>query len=216
VNDAARAADERQADALIEEIARKAGEARARIAADSAREADEIRARARTKARRQLRRAVQEMRASAQGALAQVRAEIETARSRSVSEQALRSLALAWPQLAAAIARRWDDGAARAQWIAAQLETARARLPAPPWTVRHPADWGEADVAALRAALALRGADGATLHADAALGAGLVVESAGARLDSTPSALLADRSAVEATLLAATARQADAGVPRRG
>jgi hypothetical protein len=196
-------AAELQAAALIEEIGRKVAQSRGEILAAAAREAAQIRQRARAKARRQLRRAIDEMRASERQRVAQVQAELATRSSRRVSAQSLAALAQAWPLLVEAIRRRWDDPPSRAQWLQAQLGQARARLHPGPWRVAHPAAWGEADITALRATLARHGVTEASLQADPALASGLVIEAAGARLDSTPQALLADRAAVEAALLAA-------------
>jgi hypothetical protein len=192
-----------QAAAMIEEIGRKVAQSRGEILAAAAREAAEIRQRARAKARRQLRRAIDEMRASERQRVAQVQAELATQRSRRASEQSLAALAQAWPLLGEAIRRRWADAPSRAQWLQAQLGQARARLHPGPWRVAHPAAWGEADITALRAALARHGIGETSLQADPAVAEGLVIEAAGARLDSMPQALLADRAAVEAALLAA-------------
>src|SRR5690606_19706416 len=82
---------------------------------------NEIRARARDKARRQLRRAVAELRAIERERMQQVRAELETAARRQSSARALGALAAAWPKLGAALADRWDDADARKLWVDAQL-----------------------------------------------------------------------------------------------
>lgn len=206
---------EQQADALIEAIERKVDASCAAIRAEAEREAEALRLRSREKARRQLQRALDEMRATARRRSAQAQAELETARSRRAAAQATLWLTQAWPALGAAIERRWSDRGTRAQWIAAQLAQAGARLGGRHWTVRHPAAWSGAEVDALRAALAGAAATGSTLRADAALSVGLVIDADGARLDSRPAALLADRAAVQARLLAAivTGRSAGPGTP---
>jgi hypothetical protein len=95
----------------------------------------------------------------------------------------------------------------------AQLERASVRFGPATWRIRHPAAWQDAEVTALRQALARQGVADATLHADTTLATGLIVEAAGARLDSSPQALLADRPAVEASLLAEMASAATRGSP---
>jgi vacuolar-type H+-ATPase subunit E/Vma4 len=204
---------EHQADALIAEIGRKVDASCAAIRAEAEREAEALRQRSREKARRQLQRALDEMRATARRRSAQAQAEQETARSRRAAARAALWLSQAWPALGEAIERRWSDRGARAQWIAAQIAQAGARLGGRHWTVRHPAAWSAAEVDALRSALAGSAAAGSTLHGDAALAIGLVIDADGARLDSRPAALLADRAAVQARLLAAivTGRGASAG-----
>lgn len=191
------------ADALVEEIRRQAAAQRQAILEAAEREAAEIQARARDKARRQLRRALEELRAAGRQRVRALRAELETEARRRASGHALDSLAAAWPMLEAALARRWQDPKARRRWLEAQLALARARLPAASWLLRHPAEWGEPDRDALDALLAARGVSSAGLRADPGLAIGLVVEADGARLDSAPQALLADRATIEAELLAA-------------
>jgi len=195
-----------QAGALVAEIREEVARERARILDEAAREADAIRGRARDKARRQMRRAVDEMRESGERRLAQVVAEIETARRREASMRAREALDAAWPLLRGAIERRWADGASAAGWIRAQVALARARLRAAHWVVRHPADADAARMTALRDALAALGVAEARMQPDASLEAGLVIEAGGARVDGTPAALLAVRSEVEAALLAEIAR----------
>ncbi len=203
-----------QADALIAEIGRQVAAQRQALLDGAAREAEEIRQRARAKARARLRRAVEALRTAEQQRTQQVLAEIETAARHQAQVRAQQALALAWPRLATAIESRWHDPAARDCWIATQLAIAAARLPARAWTVRHPAAWHEADAAALHHALQRQGVAGATLQADAALHAGIVIEVGGARLDSTPQALLTDRPQVEAALLAMFEPAAASEAPR--
>lgn len=203
-----------QADALVEEIRLQVAAQRRELLDVAERECDEIRDRAKVKARRQLRRAIEELRALEHQRQQQVRAELQTAARHRASTQALEALAAGWPRLPDALARRWRDAGARKRWLDAQLALAQSRLPAAGWVLRHPADWGADDAAALRALLAARGIADARLQPDSEVDAGLVIEADGARLDSTPRALLADRGFVEAALLAAL-DEAAAGRPHR-
>lgn len=194
---------ELQAEALVDEIGRKVGARQRELLDIAAREAEEIRERARVRSRRQMRRAVDEMRATERQRTQQVRAELETADRRRASALALEMLSAAWPQLAAAIEQCWHDPPARRRWMAAQLALACSRLPAAGWVLRHPGAWTDAERSVLRGLLRDHGVEDATLRPEPALTTGLVIEVAGARLDSTPQALLADRARVEAALLAA-------------
>ena len=191
-----------QADALVQEIGQKVAEQQRTLLDDAAREAEQIRHRAHVKARRQLRRAIQEMRVNERQHTLQVRAELDTATRRQASARALEALAAAWPRLSRAIERRWGDKAARSRWLAAQIAMARSRLPATGWVLSHPAAWSDAERSALSALLRGAGVADATLRGDADLHIGLVIEAGGVRLDSTPRALLTDRSRVESALLA--------------
>lgn len=202
-----------QADGLVTEISRQVDLKRAEVMAAAAREVEEIRQRARAKARRQMQRAIAEMRVADRQRLTQARAELETERGRRRAAHSLQVLALAWPLLGEAILERWAGEASRARWIDAQIGHALRRFGDRPWTVVHPDAWRDAELSALRQALARHGVADTVLRGDAALSAGLVIEIAGARLDSSPAALLADRSAVEAVLLAEIDRAPSANGP---
>ncbi len=191
-----------QADALVQQIERQVAEECAALRTDAARQAAAIRQGARSQTRVHLRRAIADLRATQQQRTQQTAAELETAGRQQASVRARRTLAQAWPALTAAIVARWQDPAARSAWVAAQLGLAAARLPLEGWVVRHPAGWSPAEAAALQTALRQRGAVTPTLLPDESLHAGLVIEVGGARLDSRPAALLADRQRVEAALLA--------------
>lgn len=195
-----------QADALVGEIRNEVARERRRILDDAEREADAIRGRARDKARRQMRRAIEEMREAGLRRLAQVSAELETARRHDDSVRALETLAIAWPLMDGALSRRWSDHESARTWMVAQIALARARLGTRGWVVRHPDGANAVLVAALREALAAHSVVDAALRADAGVDAGLVIDVGGARLDGTPRALLAVRPEVEAALLAEIAR----------
>ena len=187
------------ADALLDEIARQLARSTADVEAATAAEVAQIRRRARDKARLRLRRTLAELRAVERQQVHRVRAELGTERRQRLARDARHALDAAWPRLGDALRRRWADAAARSTWIDALLRLAVQRLGTrAAWTLRHPP--GLAD--ALRTALAHHGVADAMLVADATLDAGLVIEADGARLDGTPAALLADRPAVEAELLA--------------
>ena len=191
-----------QADALVQEIQRQVAAQQRELLDTAAREAEQIRQRARVKARRQLRRAIQDMRSTEAQRTRQARAELETAMRRQAAARASTALASAWPRLRGELSRRWQDPSARAQWLAAQVAMGRARLPRKDWVVHHPAAWTEAETAALVGLLRSHGVADATLHADAGLTLGLVIEAAGVRLDSSPQGLLCDRARIESALLA--------------
>ena len=197
-----------QADTLIAEIRKQAAQSANDTREAAGREAQAILQSARDKARRQLQRVRADLRQMRLRRVAQVNAELETASRGRASAQTHQLLARAWPLLETAVERRWRATQRRERWVAALLDEAVARLATGAWVVRHPADLEPAARAHLRAALDQRGGALATLVADAALPAGLIVEMDGVRLDGTPPALLADRYAVEAGLLALIARGA--------
>ncbi len=192
-----------QADALVAEIQRKVALAAREVMDAAAREAAAIRQSARDKARRQLDRVRVELRQTRERHLAQATAENDAAARRRTAASARELLAVGWPLLEKALEARWHEAGARTRWIEAVLDAACARLQPGAWVVRVPADLDAAGHQALRNALVVRGAAEAVVERDGALRAGLSVESAGATLDATVRALLADRAEVEAMLLAA-------------
>lgn len=192
-----------QAAVLVEEIASKLDRECAGLLAAAAAEGDELRRRARDKARRQVRRALDDLRQLEYERTRQLDAELDAERRKNETAHAQQALDAAWPQLRGALEARWHDDAARLRWIGAQLALAQQRLVGRPWRVRYPATLAAAEVDTLRALLAAHGHADAERVADGALVAGLVIESSQAWLDSTPAALCADRGAVEAALLAA-------------
>jgi hypothetical protein len=199
--DAAVAAD-MQAEALIAEIERQASLQRQQVLDVAARECDDIRRRARGKARRQMQRAVDDLRRTERQRTQQLRAELDTAARRQASMRQHELLAAAWPRLIDAIDRRWHDATARGHWMDRQIALACARLSSRAWVLRHPASCSDSEIAALRNHLLAQGLSDVRLMAQPDQRAGLVIEVDGARLDSTPAALLADRLRAGAALLA--------------
>jgi hypothetical protein len=208
VNPDQRPDPQRQADALIAEIRRKTVEASHEVMARAAHEAEVILQNAQDKARRQLQRAHADLEQARQRRIAQVAAELEAALRRRAAQHTLRQLAKAWPLLRGALERRWDSADARARWIAATLDVAQARLGPGAWRVRVAATLDPAAQDVVRDALAQRGVVRAVLEPEPTLRAGLIIESDGAVLDASPPALLVDRPAVEAALLAEMERGA--------
>lgn len=177
-------------------------------------QADAALAAARAQARAQLRATFAEERQRSAQRLAAARAELQTHRRLQAQRQTEDLLALAWQRLPAALAARWQDAGSRARWVQAALDSARAVLPrGSVWTIHHPADWPEAERAALIATL------GATLSApltadtqdgerpppqavaDARQTAGLRISAAGNVVDATIPGLLADRDEIGGRLI---------------
>ncbi|MEZ5729313.1 MAG: hypothetical protein R3E48_15750 [Burkholderiaceae bacterium] len=198
-----------QADALSAEIGRLANARIAAIEAESTVDARSIREQAQTKARRQQRRALDELRAARRARQNRTRAALETEARKQAAVRAQAAIEQGWPLLAAALETRWTNADSRARWIRDAVGLARAHLPAASWVIVHPAGWCDADLSVLREAVSTPESEsdptpeiGITLRVDPDCRAGLAIETDDARLDTRLGALVADRDAVEAALLA--------------
>jgi F0F1-type ATP synthase delta subunit len=87
------------------------------------------------------------------------------------------------------------------------IRQARAALPAGAWTLRHASGWTPLEQQAVREELTRRLGVEPQLRSDATIEAGLIIDSGGACLDASLGGLLADRSRLEARLLALLAAE---------
>lgn len=181
------------------------------IRSESERECGEITQRADAEVRRLLRAARHDAREHVRHALAAQRGEAEaqctaaraaadTRLRRRRQQLARRTLDQAWPLLEQALIARWRDPQARALWVRAALDTAGRRLPGRHWSVAHPSDWRIEEGETLLRDPA-REVD-ARWQPDAALSAGLRIESDGAFVDASLQGLLVRRAQIEGWLLA--------------
>jgi hypothetical protein len=152
-------------------------------------------------ARLRMRQAVHEERARAERRIAEAQAAVEGRARQARHARALELLAQARAALPAALHRRWDEAAARRDWIAGVLTQAFATLPPGPWGVEHPPTLDGDELAHVRNRIADFCGEAPILRADATLGAGLRLRAGSAFLDGSVDGLLADRTAVEARLL---------------
>jgi hypothetical protein len=172
------------------------------VAAQAAREAQELTQRAHRAARRRMHENVVEIRQLMRREQNQARAALETAKRQHQQRCDFALLESGAPRLRAALAGRWQNAATRRRWCESLIEQARAALPSGEWIVHHPADLGDAERELLARELrALNGAP-AQFAPDGKLSAGLRLCAAGACLDGTLEGLLVDRATVQARLLA--------------
>jgi hypothetical protein len=101
-----------------------------------------------------------------------------------------------------ALARRWRDPPARAQWAEAILMHAAALLPDGEWEIRHPPDWPAAERERAVRALAHPPRGAVRFTPDPASRAGLRVHAGHNVVDGSAAGLLVERAAIEARLLA--------------
>lgn len=159
-------------------------------------------------ARRRVHTALVEERRRAAAAVAAAEAQLATETRLAAQRRDAARLASGWAELRLALQARWDDAAARRQWIDAHLARAQQVLldrdaPADdaPWLLRGPAGWPAAEREQVAATLRAQGAPAVEFEADAKLAAGFRVQAGHNALDATLDGLLADRSAVQGRLL---------------
>lgn len=171
------------------------------VLATAGQEARELLGAAHRAARRRMHDNVLEIRQVMRRELDQAQAALETARRQHQQRCDFTLLDASWPLLREALARRWQDTAARQVWVESLVRQARRALPAAAWQVHHPAGWSDAERAQLAAQLSAAGITG-RFAVDGMASAGLRVCADGACLDGTAEGILADRDAIQARMLA--------------
>ena len=142
--------------------------------------------------------------------LQQTRHRIGAAEGQKVQALYADLLSRGWPELIAELEGRWQEPAARRAWCGKLLDDAARAFAAAVWTIEHPGDWTERDADWLTETLGERGIPIPKYRHDEASSAGLRIIHGTACLDGTIDGLLADRTGVEARLLAAWERHAPA------
>ena len=183
---------------LVDEDRRARCEA---IAAAARQRIDALLADAHATARAQVREAFAAERTRAAERLAAARAGLATRRRLYEQQRAAALLAVGLARLPDALRARWRDDAARAAWIDAAVRAAAAALPGGDWRIAHPADWADAERAALAARLAREHGVAPAFAGDASIAAGLRIAADGNVVDGTLAGLGADRAALGARLL---------------
>ena len=122
----------------------------------------------------------------------------ESGRPAHARRRAVALLAAAWPRLPAALQWLWRQPDTRAAWTSRLAQVARGMLAADGWRIAHPPGWAEAERQAFAAGIAAP----AEFSAGEDIEAGLRICRGGNCVDGTLQALLADRRAIEARLLA--------------
>jgi hypothetical protein len=165
-------------------------------------EAARVEARAHAEARRRVHEAVVQERQRAAVAIRAAQAELQTERRGYQHRRDLALLDLAWPRLRAALERRWEDAAARQQWVAGLVTEALRRVPSGRWTVFHPPAWPAEEREAAIAQLTATDGPPPEPMPDTEIIAGLRLTDGATTLDGTVDGLIGDRPAVAGRLLA--------------
>jgi len=141
-------------------------------------------------------------RSRAEGRIQAARAERATRERRKSERTSTDLLAAAWPRVREGLLDRWRGPLQRRQWVTGYLRQGLKMLPRQRWTVRHAAEWGEAERQEAGAELAHALGQEPRFETDGSIEAGLIIESGGAVLDASLEGLLRDRAQLEARLLA--------------
>ena len=154
------------------------------------------------KERAHLHQRVVDERGRARARIQAARAERETRERNQADLANTRLLIRAWPNLRAALLQRWSVAETRRQWVSHYLDYGVEVLPKGRWVIRHAPEWGETERSGPAATLQRAVGHRPAFHADRDIEAGLIAECAGAVLDASLDGLLADRTRLEARLLA--------------
>lgn len=162
---------------------------------------------ARAKARAQIREALREVRADADAQVAVARAAMQSRLRRRRQQLTLAALVDVRERVAAALRARWNDPAARRQWLAMALAEAGRALPRGTWTVRQAGGATALPVELLP--------DGVTLESedDAAIVTGLRIRCGAAEIDATLDGLLRSPERIAALWLGELERRRRARAP---
>lgn len=196
-----------RAEALIARIEAETGEERTRIMAEAEAEAAAIVKAAHARARDRVHGEIEGLRRNRSEALRHETARLDTARRQLRQREARAEIEAGLPALEAAFAALWADGETRMAWVRAALAMARARFAPGAWTLEHPKTLTDEETAAIAKEIAEASGHAPELVADPDLVAGVRLRAGGAWIDATPGALMADREAVGAALLAEVARE---------
>ncbi len=165
-------------------------------------EADALIEQARRDAHARMRQFIREIKQHTARELAQAEAALQTAKRRHQQRLDFALLESSRERLRAALLNRWHEHRGRAEWVDDLVRQALAVLPPAKWQITHPGYWPAAERKQLAERLAKRlGDEPEFLEAKDVTG-GLRLCAQGACLDGTLEALLADRRAIEARLLA--------------
>lgn len=160
-------------------------------------------------ARQRMHARIQELRSNLARQRARAAAELATVERSHRSRCDAALIEGGWGPLLRAMQRRWQDPAARLQWVEHLAARARTLLPAGDWQVFHPRDWPVSEQQRF-AGLCHPHASIRQFVAQDEITAGLRLCADGACLDGTLAGLLADRAAVESRLLAELAKSVSA------
>jgi len=119
---------------------------------------------------------------------------------------ALSFLEKCWVELERSLQDRWQQPQCRREWVVKILSTATGVMPAGEWQVAHPEDWRTQEQDELaRQAQAMPGVN-LQFNPEPGLVAGIRITADGTSIDGSLAGLMADRTAIEALILATAAR----------
>jgi hypothetical protein len=156
---------------------------------------------ARAAGRQRVHTTIAEARQRLAGEVGAAQARLATERRLVQQRRAVLVLQQAWAALREALRARWREADARRQWLDAHLARALRVLPREQWQVDFAADWPPAERESFAARLAAAGVAHATWQAREDIDGGVRIRAGNNVVDATIDGLLADRAALEGSLL---------------
>lgn len=188
----------------LEEVVESSREARCQqLTEDARRRAQEIVKTAHRENRARMRTAIDQQRESMEEALATTRARLSTRARERLHHVDRDRLERARARLGEVLLERWQDTDSRQRWILGLIESALSYLPGGTWRIEHPGDFDLDDLAGVNERIALHcGGNPPDFAVRDSARVGLRIAVDGAVLDGTMEGLLADRTRIDAELLA--------------
>jgi hypothetical protein len=200
-----------RAEALIARIEAETEAELARIRAKAEAEAAaEVKA-AHARARARVRDEIAALKRTRAEALRFETARLDTARRELRGREARAEIEAGLPALEAALAALWNEPETRIGWARAALRLGVERFGPGAWSVAHPGDMTQGEIATLSEEIEAETGTAPAFETDPALVAGLRIQTSEAWLDASLAALIADREATGAALLAEIAREKKEG-----
>ncbi|MBF0341555.1 MAG: hypothetical protein HQL95_11430 [Magnetococcales bacterium] len=192
---------------MLAEIEQKRCSEQTRILSHAREEAAVLIAAAHRQARGRMREFVARERRLLEAAMKSAQTREETERRNHAMSVVRRTLEQARVLLEAALRERWNDPDSRGEWIGKLLERALEFLPAGEWEMVHPARWEASERDAFLLRIQAAGLPAPRVRPEEGLVAGLRLGCQGAWVDGSIPGLTANRSAIDAALLALLQRQ---------
>ena len=189
-------------DAMLDMVRRNCDEQCRTIDADAAEQARDIVASAHKEARAKVHDVIVEERRNGQRAIDKQRAKIETAKRQNFQDRENAFLDVIWQQLERELINRWQDDAARQDWLRGAVDQALGHLHPGGWRVEHPQNWLPDELTPYLDRIKAFSGDEVAFVAVKDFDVGVRIQANGVLVDATLSGVLAAQNAIAATMLA--------------
>jgi len=189
-------------DAMLDLVRRNCEDQCRAIDAEAKQNARDIIASAHKEARVKVHDVIVEERRNGQRAIDKQRAKIETAKRQNFQDQENAFLHVIWQQLKRELVHRWQDDAARQDWLRCAVDQALGHLHPGGWRIEHPQNWSPVELGPYLDRIKSFSGDEVAFVAVKDFDVGVRIQANGVVVDATLSGVLADQKEIAAVLLA--------------